>query len=174
MRRHSLLLLAASLLLGVVLSQINHYLADWQMSVWCGGLFVACLGLRLPYRTGAVVAFVAGLLLDANAPVAFGTQGILLLAGHALVFTLRARAPRDDTLVGVMIALITNLALFLALGFARIGNSPLPAETWMRSFADLLLSQLLIALIGPWYFAVQKRLLQLGGADLRELTRRAL
>lgn len=173
MRRHIAILLGSSALLGLILGQVNHYLAPWQMHVWCGGLFVTFAGLRLGYQSGATVCFLAGLLLDAGSLLPFGTQAFLFLAGHAIVSALRARAPRDDTLVGIMIALITNLALFLALGLLRIGQAIQPADTWLRAFADLLISQLVIALIGPWYLAVQKRLLEIGGSDLRELARRA-
>ncbi len=167
MKRRVLILAAASLLLAWVLGQLNHYLALWQIHVWCGGLFVTFVALRLGYRMGAVTSFIAGLLLDAGAPVAFGTQGFLLLAAHAVIFTIRARAPREETIIGVVIALFANLGLFLALSFLRIDSLVNPAPAWMRVFADLLVSQLVLALIAPWFFAVQTRLLEATGANLR-------
>ncbi len=174
MKRRVLILTAASLLLVVVLGQLNHYLALWQLHVWCGGLFVAFIALRLGYRTGAVSTFIAGLLLDANAPVPFGTHGFLFLAAHAVVFTLRSRAPRDETVVGVMFALIANLGLFLAVCFLRIDFSLDPGRTWLRVFADLLISQLVLTLIAPWFFAVQTRLLEANGTSLRVGSRHAI
>ena len=174
MKRRVLILTAASLLLALLLGQLNHYLAVWQVHVWCGGLFVAFVALRLGYRTGATAAFIAGLLLDAGTPVAFGTQGFLFLAAHAVIFTVRARAPRDETIVGVMVALLANLGLFLALSFLRIDPLIEPAQAWMRVFADLLVSQVVLALIAPWFFAVQTRLLEANGTNLREFSRRAI
>lgn len=174
MKSRVLILTAASLLLSVVLGQLNHYLAVWQVHVWCGGLFVAFAALRLGYRTGALAAFVAGLLLDAGEPVAFGTQGFLFLAAHAVIFNVRARAPREETIVGVVVALLANLGLFLALSFMRIDPAVQPAAAWMRCFGDLLASQITLALIAPWFFAVQTRLLELGGTNLRDFSRRAL
>jgi rod shape-determining protein MreD len=174
MNRRALLLVLASLLLATLLGELNHYLGAWQLHVWCGGLFVAFAALRLDFRTGATAAFLAGLLFDAHAPVAFGTQALLFLAAHAVIFNARARAPREVTLVGVIIALLANLALFLALSFLRIGASPAPGETWMRDFADLLVSQAVIALVAPWFFALQARLLQIGGVGLRETARSAI
>lgn len=173
MQNRVLILTAASLLLALVLGQLNHYLSVWQLHVWCGGLFVTFVALRLGYGTGAIAAFIAGLLLDAGQPVAFGTQAFLFLAAHAVVFTIRARAPRDATIVGVMIALLANLGLFLALSFLRIDPAIKAEQSWLRVFADLLLSQIVLALIAPWFFAVQTRLLQLQGSDSRELSRRA-
>ncbi len=174
MTRRLLILTAASLLLALLLGQLNHYLAIWQLHVWCGGLFVAFVGLRLGYRTGASAAFLAGLLLDAGEPVAFGTQAFLFFAAHAVIFTIRARAPRDETIVGVMIALLANLGLFLALSFLRIDPLIEPAQAWMRVFADLLISQMVLVLIAPWFFAVQLRLLEASGTTARELSRGTL
>lgn len=173
MKNRVLILTVATLLLALLLGQLNHYLAVWQIHVWCGGLFVAFLALRMGYRTGATAAFVAGLILDSAEPITFGTQGMLFLAAHAVIFNLRARAPRDETVVGVVIALLANLGLFLALSFLRIDPVVEPARSWMRAFADLLVSQIVLALIAPWFFSVQTRLLELTGNPLRDLSRRA-
>ncbi len=174
MKRRVLTLTAASLLLALLLGQLNHYLAIWLVHVWCGGLFVAFAALRLSYGTGAVASFVAGLLLDAGEPVAFGTQAFLFLAAHAVIYTVRARAPRDATIVGVMAALLANLGLFLAMSFLRVDPSLKADQAWLRIFADLLVSQIVIALIAPWFFAVQTRLLETTGTNLRDISRRAL
>ena len=173
MKRRVLILFAASVLLALLLGQLNHYLAVWQVHVWCGGLFVAFAALRLDYRTGAVAAFVAGLLLDAGQPIAFGTQGFLFLAAHAVVFTVRARAPREETIVGVVVALLANLGLFLALGFLHIAPAVEPAQAWLRGFADLVVSQIVLAAITPWFFSLQARLLEMGGTQRRDFSRRA-
>lgn len=172
MKQRLLILTGASLLLALILGQLNHFLSAWQMHAWCGGLFVAFAALRLDYRTGALAAFIAGLLLDAGEPSAFGTQGFLFLGAHAVIFNIRARAPRGETIVGVVVALLANLGLFLAMSFLRIDPAVQPARAWLRVFADLLISQVVLAVIAPWFFAVQTRLLELSGHPLRDLSRR--
>ena len=171
MKRRVLILVSASLLLALLLGQLNHHLATWQVHVWCGGLFIAFAGLRMAYGAGATAAFLAGLLLDANAPIAFGTQGFLFLAAHAVVFTLRARAPRGEVAVGVVVSLLANLGLFLAMGFLRIDAGGESARSWMRSFADLLFSQVVLALIAPWFFALQQRMLEPTAGSTRSFSR---
>jgi hypothetical protein len=173
MKNRVLLLFAASLLLLLLLGQLNHHLAAWQLHVWCGGLFVAFAGLRVAYGVGASAAFLAGLMLDSTAPVPFGTQGFLFLAAHAVVFNIRARAPRDEVAVGVLVALLANLGLFLALGFLRIEAGADSARGWMRSFADLLVSQVVLALIAPWFFAIQQRLLERAAGTTRPFASRS-
>ena len=171
MKLRVLILSLASLLLVTLLAQLNHYLGPWQLHAWCGGLFVAFIALRLDFAAGAAASFIGGLLLDAGAPVTFGTHALLFLAAHAVIFNIRARAPRDETIVGVIVALLANLGLFLALSFLRIDLSPDAGEAWMRNFADLLVSQLAIALVAPWFFALQTRLLHLGGTHLDSTSR---
>ena len=171
MKLRVLLLSLAALLLVTLLAQLNHTLGPWQLHVWCGGLFVAFAALRLDFRTGAAAVFIGGLLLDAGSPVTFGTHALLFLAAHAVIFNVRARVPRDETIVGVIAALLANLGLFLALSFLRVDLGPDSGEAWMRDFSDLLVSQLVLVLIAPWFFAMQTRLLQLGGTQLRDASR---
>ena len=174
MKSRVLILVATSLLLALLLGQVNHQLATWQVHVWCGGLFVAFSGLRMAYGSGATAAFLAGLLLDATTPVVFGTQGFLFLAAHAVVFTLRARAPRGEVAVGVVVSLVANLGLFLALGFLRIDAAAESTGAWMRTFADLLFSQVVLALIAPWFFAIQQRMLVRTTITTRSFSSRAI
>jgi hypothetical protein len=46
---------------------------------------------------------------------------------------------------------------------------PAPAAAWPRQIADLVCSQVFLALIAPWFFALQHRALALTGTT-RELT----
>ena len=102
---------------------------------------------------------------DAVAPVSFGTHALLFARTHAVVFNFRDRVPRDDTLSRVVIALFANLGLFLIFSFTQVARSPAPASMWPRLFADLACSQVCLALIAPWFFAIQARALALIADD---------
>ena len=82
-----------------------------------------------------------------------------------MVFHLRDRVPRDDTAARVVVALLLNLAMFLLFALAQMGRLPAPAAVWPRLLADLLCSQLVLALIAPWFFALQARVLALAGVE---------
>ena len=99
----------------------------------------------------------------------FGTHTLLFAATHAVIFHLRDRLPRDDTIARLLVALLTNLALFLVFSFIQIARSPAPAAAWPRLIADLVCSQVFLSLIAPWFFALQHRALVLTGTT-RELT----
>jgi rod shape-determining protein MreD len=156
---------ASALLLWAVVAQVNHELAPLHFSLFLGGLFVTEAALILPLSGGFAVAFFSGALLDAHAPVAFGTHALLFTLCDALIYHLRERLPRDDTGGRVAIALLVNLGQFLALSFLQIGHSPAPPGIWPRLFSDLIASQLVLAVVAPWFLALQGRALQLAGAE---------
>ena len=93
------------------------------------------------------------------------THLVLFVAAFAIVSHLRDRLPREDTVARVIVALLTNLALFLIFSFTQIGGSPSPAAAWPRLIADLVCSQIALALIAPWFFALQHRALLFARAE---------
>lgn len=157
--RRTVATFASLFLLWAIVAEVNHALTGVQLYLWIGGLFVTYAALALPLRSGLAASLLGGLLLDAAAPIAFGTHALLFAAAHAFIFNLRDRLPRDETTARVVVALFANLALFLVFSFLHIGRVPTPALVWPRLVADLVVSQLFLTLIAPWFFALQARLL---------------
>jgi hypothetical protein len=159
--RNGAVIFLAQLLLVCLLAQINHALAGAHIYLFVGGLLIAYSALALPWHVGLAASFLIGCACDAAAPISFGTQALLFATAHSVVFHLRDRLPREDTAGRVIIALLTNLGLFLALSFFLIGRSPAPSAAWTRLFADLVASQIFLAVIAPWFFALEERALEL-------------
>jgi cell shape-determining protein MreD len=149
------------LLLWTVVAQVNHALSGHRVYLFVGALFVAFAALTQPRRSGFATSLLGGLLCDANSPVAFGTHLLLFAAAHLSMFHVRDRVPRDDNITAVFVVLVTNLALFLVFSFGQIHASPAPAAVWPRLIADLICSQVFLALITPWFFALQSQSLVL-------------
>jgi len=166
MDRRWLITFATTLLLWSAVVQLNHYLAPHGAYLYVGGLLVAFAPLRLGLRHGLVATMLVGLAVDALEPVPFGTHLVLFAVMHVVIFHLRTRFPREETIFAVVVALLANLALFLGLSFALLGNHPASGAAWMRLFVDLLWSQLFIMVVAPWFFAFQERALELGRVDL--------
>jgi rod shape-determining protein MreD len=155
-------------LLWALVAQVNHVLTGVRVYLFVGSLFLTYAALKLRLHAGLGATLLGGLICDANAPVDFGTHTLLFAAAHAIVFNLRDGLPRDDTIARVIVALLTNLALFLVFSFIQIASSPAPAAAWPRLIVDLLCSQVFLALVAPWFFALQHRSLVLVRAE-REL-----
>lgn len=170
------------LLLWVLVGQVNHVLSGTHVYLFVGGLFIAYAALALPLRDGLIVSFLAGLLCDSSMPLASGlsrnglslahTHALLFAVAFTIVFHLRDRIPRDQTLVRVTVALFANFGIFLLFSFSQIDRSPSPAVAWPRLIADLLCSQIFIALIAPWFFALQHRALVLARIERDSLASR--
>ena len=163
--RHTLVTFLTLLLLWTLVAEVNHALSGLRVYLFVGALFVIYAALMLPWNAGLASTLLGGLLCDANAPVWFGTHLLLFTATYVVIFHLRNRLPRDDTVARVVIALLANLALFLIFSFTQIGGSPAPAAAWPRLIADLVCSQVFLALIAPWFFALQHHALLLARAE---------
>jgi len=163
--RHTLVTFLTLLLLLALVAEINHVLSGLRVYVFVGALYVVYAALMLPWRAGLATTLLGGLLCDANAPVWFGTHVLLFAATFAVISHLGNRLPRDDTVARVIVALLANLALFLLFSFTQIAGSPVPGGAWLRLIADLVCSQILLALIAPWFFALQHRALLLARVE---------
>lgn len=155
------------LLLTTLVGMLNHSLSGAHLYVFVGALYVSYAALQVPFREGLLAVMIGGLLLDANTPVSFGTHTLLFAASHAVIYNLRDRLPRDDTISRVVITLLLNLPLFLVFSFFQIGNSPHAGSLWGRLGFDLLCSQVVLALVTPWFFALQAHAIRLTGTDER-------
>lgn len=164
MRRLAILLLSQVLLWALV-GQLNHALTGIRVYVFAAALYIAHATLWHPWRTGLLAAMLGGWLCDATTPVAFGTHMLLFAAAHVATFHLRERLPREDPIGIVIIVLLVNFGLFVVFSLTQIRHSPVPGAIATRLLVDLVCSQLLLALIAPWFFALQARALVLAGAD---------
>lgn len=162
--RRALVLFATTFLLWIIVSQLNHWLAPERIYLWIGGLVVTHAALFLPLRSGMAGSLLAGLLWDSATPVPFGTHALLFATAHALVFHLRDRVPRDETTAQVIVALFANLGLLLVFSFVLVQRGPAAAAVWPRAVFDLVCSQVFLALVAPWFFAFQARLLDVSDA----------
>jgi rod shape-determining protein MreD len=153
--RRTLVLTGSLFLLWMIVAQLNDLLSSVRVYVFAGALFVAFAALTQPRRTGLIAVMLAGLICDANSPVVFGTHMLLFAAAHFTLFHIRERVPREDNVSAIVVVLLTNLALFLVFSFTQIHAAPVPATIWQRLVADLVCSQFFLALVTPWFFALQ-------------------
>ncbi len=166
-QRRILVLFGCGLVLWFLISQVNHYLAPARLYVWVGGLYVTFAATRLASQEGLYASFLTGLLLDAVAPVAFGLHAFLFGIAHIVLVRLRHRFAGDVTIVAATVALLTNLALFVVFTVTQLGAMGESAAVGLRLLMDLVVSQCVLVLLAPWYFAFQSRALEIVGAGLR-------
>ena len=158
--RRSLITFATLVLLWALVSELNHVLAPWHIFLWVGALFVLYPALAMPLREGLFASVLGGLLCDATSGARFGTHTLLFAAAHAVIFNVRDRVPRDETAGRVVIGLLVNLTLLLVFSFLQVARFPNASAAWPRIIFDLVCSQVFLALITPWFVALQIAVLE--------------
>jgi len=154
-------LLASLVLLWFGLAQLNHGLTPLHLHLFAGGLYVIFPALRFPAASGLLLSCLVGLWCDASSAAPLGTHLVLFATAHTLLRRARPHLDARHTPSLVLVALLTNAALYLALSGILAYRAPILARAAPRLLLDLALSEALLALIAPWFFALQTRLLTL-------------
>tara|TARA_B110000483_G_scaffold104527_1_gene127553 strand:- start:4177 stop:4716 length:540 start_codon:yes stop_codon:yes gene_type:complete len=160
-QRRLIVMVVTGWILITLMRQTNHLLAPTGLSIWLGGLLIAFAALHLNPKTGFTACLIIGMMLDAWAPLGFGTHAVLFGAAQIIVVRIRRRFAASELTIGIIVALIINLILFVMITFIVIGRSHGGPISGVRLLTDLVVSQVVLALIAPWYFALQHRALSL-------------
>ncbi len=158
-----LIVFGANLLLWWLVGLANDWLSRYAVHLYVGGLFVVFASLQLDRKHGLIALGLTALLVDAAEPVPFGTSLLLFGLVHATLLYGRRQFPREGSVFAIVVAQFANLFLFIALSFLLVGDNPHPGGAWLRLFADLFVSQLVILLITPWFLALQTQAMELAG-----------
>ena len=157
--RQPLILIACGIVLWTITAQINHYLAPWHLNLFTGGLVLAFPALRLPWRDTWRIALPLGLWHDAASAATFGAYTMLFLLAAALIHRFRTRMPRTDTIAGIITAILANTGIIVLLSIALAIRVPIPDGIVWTLALNIILSAIFIALVAPWYFALQTQAL---------------
>lgn len=161
--RRTLVFFLTQFLLWALVSQVNHELSPWGVALFVGGLFVGFSAVHFDRREALAGAFAAGFLHDAGTPLPFGTHALAFAAAVVFIQHVRQRLNRHEGLVTVMVILIANLGLFLAISAVAARLLPDAAGFTSRVLSDLIISQIALALIAPWFVALQAKTLEFAG-----------
>jgi len=161
--RRTVVFFLTQFLLWALVSQANHELTPWGIALFLGGLFVGLSALTFDRREALVGALAAGFLHDVGTPLPFGTHALAFAAAVVFIQHVRHRLNRHEGLVTVMVILITNLGLFLVISAVALRLLPDADRLTSRVFSDLIASQIVLALVSPWFRALQTQALRLGG-----------
>ena len=137
--RRTLALFVSSLLLWMLVTQLNDALAGYRVYLFAGSLFVTFAALTQPHGAGLAATILGGLVCDAHAPVAFGLHAMLFAAAHLALFRIRDRVPRGDNVSAIVVVLLTNrvnsrgastLHVQLRRDVADAVQAAIPETTW--------------------------------------------
>lgn len=166
-RRTAVVFLCGALLLFLT-RLLNTSLSPWGISCWSAGLLVTFPALRLAPQQGFNASVLLGLLVDSTSPLPFGCNAFLFGIAHLVIVRIRSRFAASEPLLGLVVALITNLAFYVvitALGLGRTGGATVSG---LRLLTDLIASQALIGVLCYWFLALQERALAIARIGLQD------
>jgi hypothetical protein len=167
-----LIVAGGNLLLMYVSMQVNHYLTAISASVFLFGLPIGFAALRLSLGQGLAACATTGLFYDTLTPFPLGTGLVFFSIAFTVIYAIRSQFHREEAFSSVIVVLLANLFLFAAfsgVATAMTGSPGYPA----RLIIDLLISQILIAVICGWFFSFQMALMELFGINIEEEQREA-
>lgn len=153
----------------VAFGQINHHLAHTPLIggtvyLFTVGLPVAFAALRLSLGQGLATTLATTLLAEAGLPLGHGVIILPAVACICLTHALRVNFNRLNPSSAIVVTLAINLVLMVGITLATRVSTP--ADYWGRMAADILLSQVVVALLTGWFFSAQIALLRTFGFNL--------
>lgn len=157
----ALLLFGTNALLLYLNLLVNSSLAAWNLYLLLPGPLLVLPPLYLNHRSFLAATVATGLWIDAALPAPFGLFTLGFAIAGTFLFRFRNRVQAQHNFHPVLLAHLLNppaiLLLALASGFHQLGSPAL----WGHTFLTILLSQIVLFPVAPWFFNLNRLLFQL-------------
>ena len=161
----SLLFFGANALLLQLMLLLGSALSPWSVFPVLLGPMIIFPALYMRHSGYFFCTLCTGFWVDAALPVSFGLLTSVFLAIGAVTFFLRKRFRAEENHHPALLAHTANLIILivLALNFA-VGASSL-FDFWIQTMLCAGLSHLLLLAIAPWFFNLQRLLIEMFHLD---------
>jgi hypothetical protein len=166
-----LVVFGGNLIFLFLIGQANHYLSDFplfgfgraQVHLFLAGLPLAFAALRLTLGPAVLATVATALAIESQLPLPSGAILLPATACVCVTMVLRPHFNRFEASSAVLAGIAFNLVLLLAITLVVFRHTHVSLA---RVGADMLVSQLALALLTGWFFAAQTALLELFGFNL--------
>ncbi|ADE54982.1 hypothetical protein [Coraliomargarita akajimensis] len=139
---------------------VNTASSAWSIQLILVGPMLVLPALYMRHSAYFLCTLFTGLWLDAAYPTDSGLFTIGLLGTGAFVFSMRMRFRAENNYHPNIIAHITNAVLFLLLILSCDAALYSVPGFWIQTLLNAGLSHLALLLIAPWFFNLQRLLLE--------------
>jgi len=160
-----LVMFGANALLFYLCSLVNSSLAALPSYLILLGPMLIFPSLFLQQRSHFICILLSGLWVDAALPVPFGFFTCAFLVISSGIYLFRSRFRTEHNYHPVLLAQTVNLCLILLLTLSNGLPELKTAHFWLQSGLTLLLSQLCLLIVAPWFFNLQRALFELFRMD---------
>ena len=161
----AILMFGANVLLLYLMLLVNSALAAWSIYLFLLGPMLVLPVIYLRHSSYFVCTLATGLWVDAALPATFGLFTLGFLVAGAFIFQIRFRFRAEHTYHLILLAHTVNffcillVTLFMGLSFLANGGF------WMQLAVTILTSHLVLLLVAPWFFNLQRLLFSLCRLD---------
>ena len=159
------LFFAANVLLLHLCLMVNSSLASSSIYLFLVGPMLVLPALYMRHSAYFLCTLATGLWIDAALPTPYGLFTIGLLFCGSIVFPLRMRFRAEQNYHPSLIAHAVNFLLILLATIYVASTSEIVSTFWIQTALTTLLSHLLLLGITPWFFNLQRLLLELMHLD---------
>ena len=163
-----LIALLANGFLSLALTELNHHLAGWSITLLLPAAFVLFAGLNLSYRQGLTACILTGLLHDAALPVPDGFFTLTLPTLHLAFHRFRSKLHKKGGLGTALLAQVLNFGALILLAISLSYERESILSHFPSVLMQVFLSQILLLLIGLYFLEIQRKLVTLTGAGFLE------
>ncbi|MGZ0656478.1 hypothetical protein ACWPKO_07505 [Coraliomargarita sp. W4R53] len=158
----AILLFGANALLLYLTLLVNSALAGWSIYLLILGPMLVFPALYLRHQSYFICTLFTGLWVDAALPSAFGLFTIGFLFAGAFVFQMRIRFRAEHNYHPIMLAHGLNffciLLVTVTMGSSSAFSNP---GFWLQIIVTSLASHLVLLLVAPWFFNLERMLFAL-------------
>lgn len=157
----AILLFGANALLLYLMLLVNSALASWSIYLLVLGPMLVFPALYLRHQSYFICTFFTGLWVDAALPATFGLFTIGFLFIGAFVFQMRIRFRAEHNYHPILLAHGLNffciLLVTVGMGFPYFSS----LGFWLQVLATSLASHLVLLVVAPWFFNLERMLFAL-------------
>lgn len=139
---------------------VNSALAGTSIYLFLLGPMLVLPALYMRHSAYFLCILATGFWVDAALPTAFGLFTIGFLSAGAIIFPMRMRFRAERNYHPAVIAHTTNLFLIIIATASTISLAHNVSTFWIQLSITLLLSHLLLLGLAPWFFNLQRLLLE--------------
>lgn len=157
----SILFFGANILLLHLMLMLASALSLWSIFPILLGPMIIFPVLYMRHSSYLLCTICTGLWVDAALPVPFGLLTGTFLTIGAITFALRKRFRAEENHHPNLLAHVANAMIVLALACASVVDSQNSFDYWIQTIFCAGLSHTLLLAIAPWFFNLQRLLIEM-------------
>ena len=156
-----LIVVTGNCLLLFLTQLVNNSLAPFSLHLCFYGLFVYYSAIRLSFTSGLIAVVITGLILDSVEGFTMGTNILILSFIYTFWSWFREEFNAHSLWHNMLIVQSSNLLTILTLSIYIGLKNHIGGYYWLSVLTNLMLSQLLLMVVSPWFLSIQDSLIKM-------------